>query len=303
MYAPVVRLGTRGSTLALIQAEEVKAAIAAHFPEVRVDVIKIKTSGDVKVDRPLCDIGGKGLFIKEIEEALLANKIDIAVHSAKDVPGFYSENLDMPCVLKRRSPMDVFISVKYKSLNSLPAGAKIGTSSIRRKVQLLAFRPDLEITPMRGNVDTRIAKVQSGECDGIVLAEAGVDRISARAKITEVLHPDVMLGAVGQGAICVQCRKSDEGIVRMLAKLNDHESFTAVLAERSFMKAVNGSCHTPLAAMARYVDSGLMSMKCMLAHDSRTMVSAERTFPERDAESVGFEMGVMLKDELRLRGV
>ena len=300
MNASVIRLGTRGSMLALVQAEEVKTAIVAHFPEVRVDVIKIKTSGDVKVDRPLCDIGGKGLFIKEIEEALLANKIDIAVHSAKDVPSFYSENLDMPCVPKRRSPMDAFISVKYKSLNSLPAGATIGTSSIRREVQLLAFRPDLKITPMRGNVDTRIAKVQAGKCDGIVLAEAGVDRISARIAITEILHTDVMLGAVGQGAICVQCRKSDEDIGRMLAKLNDHKSFMAVLAERSFMKAVNGSCHTPLAAMAKYVDNDLMSMKCMLARNSRAMVFAERTFPEIDAEKVGFEMGVMLKDELQL---
>ncbi|MCU7611949.1 hydroxymethylbilane synthase [Anaplasma capra] len=299
----MIRLGTRGSVLAMLQAEEVRAAIVAHFPEIQVDITKIKTSGDVRNDRPLHDIGGKGLFIKEIEEALLSHRVDIAVHSAKDVPSFYHRDLDIPCILKRRSPRDVFISVRYGSVGSLPIGAKIGTSSIRRKVQLLALRPDLEIIPVRGNVDTRIAKVRAGECDGIVLAEAGVDRISANTEISEILHPDVMLGAVGQGAVCVQHRRCDKEIASVLKKLNDHRSFMTVLAERSFMKAVNGSCHTPLAAMARYLDSGLMSMKCMLAHDSRIMEFTERTFSEAEAENAGFEMGVMLKDELRLRGV
>ncbi|MGN7661802.1 MAG: hydroxymethylbilane synthase, partial [Anaplasma sp.] len=197
----------------MVQAMEVKTAIENNFPGLLVDLVKIKTSGDIKVNVPLHDIGGKGLFIKEIEEALMDYRIDVAVHSAKDVPSFYSEDLEIPCVLRRGSPMDAFISAEYESVSSLPIGAKVGTSSIRRKVQLLARRPDLEIIPVRGNVDTRIAKMHAKECDGIVLSEAGIDRISRREVISEVLHPDVMLCAVGQGAICAQCRRDDERIL------------------------------------------------------------------------------------------
>ncbi|MGN7678740.1 MAG: hydroxymethylbilane synthase [Anaplasma sp.] len=297
----MIKIGTRGSVLAMVQAMEMKTAIENGFPDLVVDVVKIKTSGDIKVNVPLYDIGGKGLFVKEIEEALLEHRIDVAVHSVKDVPSFYAEDLEIPCVLRRGSPMDVFISAKYESVNSLPVGAKVGTSSIRRKVQLLALRPDLEIIPMRGNVDTRIAKMHTKECDGIVLSEAGIDRISRREVISEVLHPDVMLGAVGQGAICAQCRRDDEKILSILRRLSDHKSFMTVLAERGFMKAVNGSCDTPLAAMARYIDAdrGLMSMKCMLARDHRSMVFLEREFSESAAEETGLEMGAELKDVLQ----
>ncbi|MFV9838891.1 MAG: hydroxymethylbilane synthase [Aaplasma endosymbiont of Hyalomma asiaticum] len=298
----VVRIGTRGSMLAMAQATAVKSAMVARFPELSFRVLSIKTSGDIHVDVPLHDIGGKGLFIKEIEQALLDNIIDIAVHSAKDVPGFYSEDLDIPCVLPRGSVRDVFVSCKYRDLNSLPVHAKVGTSSVRRKVQLLAMRSDLEVLPIRGNIDTRMSKMQEGECDGIILAEAGLDRIFRRDVIREVLSPDVMLGAVGQGAICLQCRKYDKSMVSVLQRLNCHKSYTTVLAERSFLKAIDGTCSTPLAAMARYISTDMLIMKCMLATEAGDMVFTERVFEEENAEKVGYEMGAVLKNELYLRG-
>ena len=298
----VVRIGTRGSMLAMAQATAVKSAMVARFPELSFRVLSIRTSGDIHVDVPLHDIGGKGLFIKEIEQALLDNIIDIAVHSAKDVPGFYSEDLDIPCVLPRGSVRDVFVSCKYRDLNSLPVHAKVGTSSVRRKVQLLAMRSDLEVLPIRGNIDTRMSKMQEGECDGIILAEAGLDRIFRRDVIREVLSPDVMLGAVGQGAICLQCRKYDKSMVSVLQRLNCHKSYTTVLAERSFLKAIDGTCSTPLAAMARYISTDMLIMKCMLATEAGDMVFTERVFEEENAEKVGYEMGAVLKNELYLRG-
>ena len=298
----VVRIGTRGSLLAMAQAMAVKSAIGAKFPELSFRVVSIKTSGDIHADVPLHDIGGKGLFIKEIEQALLDNIIDIAVHSVKDVPGFYSKDLDIPCVLPRGSVRDVFVSCKYRDLGSLPVNAKVGTSSVRRKVQLLAMRSDLEVLPIRGNIDTRMAKMKEGVCDGIILAEAGLDRIFRRDVIREVLSPEIMLGAVGQGAVCLQCRKYDRNIINVLQKLNCHKSYTTVLAERSFLKAVDGSCNTPLAAMARYISSDMLIMKCMLASEEGNMVFTERVFDEESAEKVGYEMGAVLKNELYLRG-
>ena len=298
----VVRIGTRGSMLAMAQATAVKSAMTASFPELSFRILSIKTSGDIHVNMPLHDIGGKGLFIKEIEQALLDNIIDIAVHSAKDIPGFYSEDLDIPCVLPRGSARDVFVSCKYRDLSSLPVNAKVGTSSIRRKVQLLAMRSDLEVLPIRGNIDTRMTKMQEGECDGIILAEAGLDRIFRRDVIREVLSPDVMLGAVGQGAICLQCRKYDKSMVSVLQRLNCHKSYTTVLAERSFLKAIDGTCTTPLAAMARYISTDMLIMKCMLATEEGNMVFTERVFEEESAEKVGYEMGAVLKNELYLRG-
>ncbi|KDB56004.1 porphobilinogen deaminase [Anaplasma phagocytophilum str. MRK] len=296
----VIRIGTRGSLLAMQQARIVKTAIETNYAELSTRIITIKTSGDMNTHVPLYDIGGKGLFIKEIEEALLDNIIDVAVHSAKDVPGIYSEDLDIPCILPRASALDAFLSSKYDSIASLPLNAKIGTSSVRRKVQLLAMRPDLEIIPMRGNVETRISKMQMGEYDGIVLAEAGLYRVSKDNLISEVLQPEVMLGAVGQGAICVQCRRYDRRILEILKKLNCHKSYTTVSAERSFMRAVDGSCNTPLAAMAKYIDMDILTMKCMLADDAGNMVFTERVFAEQNAESAGYEMGTLLKNELHL---
>lgn len=289
----LVRIGTRGSNLAIAQALEVKRELLNYFPSLSVEIIKIKTSGDKHANANLAEIGGKGLFIKEIENALLADNIDVAVHSLKDVPAFYSQGVTINCILKRLSPCDVFVSSKHASLGSLPQQATIATSSIRRKVQLLNFRPDLNIVPLRGNVTTRL---QNRSFDGIILAEAGLIRLEKHHLITEILSPKMMLSAVGQGAICVQCRKNDVKIIDLLEKINDNKSFIKVKSERSFMKTVNGSCFTPLAALAEYVGENMLHLRCMLA-DERNVYYTERTSSIDDAEEMGMDAGLKLKSK------
>ncbi|MDD9331692.1 MAG: hydroxymethylbilane synthase [Wolbachia sp.] len=289
----LIRVGTRGSSLAIAQTLEVKQKLLNYFPNLPIEIIKIKTSGDKYANANLAEIGGKELFIKEIEDELLKNNIDIAVHSLKDVPAFFSENLTVPCVLQRLSPYDAFISNKYDSLESLPQQATIATSSIRRKVQLLNFRPDLNIVPLRGNVTTRL---QNKSFDGIILAEAGLIRLEKHHLITEVLPPKVMLSAVGQGAICIQCRKNDIKIIDLLEKINNNMSFIRVKSERSFMKIVNGSCFTPLAALAEYINENMLHLRCMLANE-KNIYFTERTSFVEDAEKMGIDSGLELKSK------
>ena len=292
-----IRIGTRGSVLALAQTLEVTNLLSKYFPEINIQVVEIKTSGDINNKVPINTIGGKGLFIKEIEEALLIGKVDIAVHSVKDIPASYCDGLIIPCVLKRSSPYDVFVSSRYQSIKSLPINATVGTSSIRRKVQLNYLRPDLQVIPVRGNIDTRILKSDIGEFDGIVLAEAGLIRINKCNVIKEVLDSKIMLSAVGQGAICVQCRADDYNIINKIKVLNCHKSYVCVMAERSFLKTINGSCDTPLAALARYVDSDTIYMSCMLSNE-KEMVFSDCYFEECNAEKSGIDMGKKLINEL-----
>ena len=292
-----IKVGTRGSVLAIAQALEVKNLLCSCFPGIDVQIIKIKTSGDINNKVPLNDIGGKGLFIKEIEEALLSGVIDIAVHSMKDVPAFCCDGLIIASILKRSSPYDVFVSPKYYDIKSLPSGAIIGTSSIRRKVQLTHLRPDIQVVPIRGNIDTRILKAEIGEFDGIILAEAGLIRINKSDIINEVLHPKMMLSAVGQGAIGIQCKSDNYDIIDKIRDLNCHKSYVSVMAERSFMRAINGSCNTPLAALAQYIDEVTIHMFCMLANE-KNMVFLDCYFNECSAEKSGFDMGNQLMDKL-----
>ncbi len=289
----LIRIGTRGSSLAIAQALEAKQKLLDLFSSLSVEIIKIKTSGDKYANANLAEIGGKGLFIKEIETELIKSNIDMAVHSLKDVPAFFSKDLTIPCILERLSPYDTFISNKYKSLKSLPQQAIIATSSIRRKVQLLNFRPDLNIVPLRGNVTTRL---QNQSFDGIILAEAGLIRLKKDYLITEVLSPKTMLSAVGQGAICIQCRKNDIKIIDLLEKINNNKSFIMVKSERSFMKTVNGSCFTPLAALAKYVSENVLHLYCMLA-DKKNIYFTERTSFVEDAEKMGMDAGLELKSK------
>ncbi|WP_168464070.1 hydroxymethylbilane synthase [Wolbachia endosymbiont of Ctenocephalides felis wCfeT] len=289
----LIRIGTRGSDLAVAQALEVKKKLLSSFPNLSIEIIKIKTSGDKYANANLAEIGGKGLFIKEIEDELLESKIDIAVHSLKDVPAFFSDDLIIPCVLRRLSPYDVFVSHKHSSFESLPKQATIATSAIRRKVQLLHFRPDLNIVPLRGNVTTRL---QNQSFDGIILAEAGLIRLEKHHLITEILPPKLMLSAVGQGAICVQCRKNDVKIIDLLEKFNDNMSYIRVKSERSFMKTVNGSCFTPLAALAEYVNENMLYLRCMLANE-KDIYFTERTSCIEDAEKMGIDAGLELKSK------
>ncbi|MDG7056402.1 MAG: hydroxymethylbilane synthase [Wolbachia endosymbiont of Meromenopon meropis] len=289
----LVRIGTRGSNLAIAQALEAKQKLLDSFPNLSIKIIRLMTSGDKYTNMNLAKIGGKGLFLKEIEAALLENSIDMAVHSLKDVPAFFSKNSIIPCILERSSPYDTFVSNKYRNLESLPERALIGTSSIRRKVQLLNFRPDINVVSLRGNITTRL---QNNNFDGIIVAEAGLVRLNKHHLIKQVLSPKIMLSAVGQGAICIQCRKNDVKIIEVLQKINNDASFVRVKSERSFMKTVNGSCLMALAALAEYVSENVLHLRCMLA-DKKNIYFTERISFEEDAEKIGMDAGLELKSK------
>jgi hydroxymethylbilane synthase len=253
-------IATRGSKLALWQAEWVKSEIEKIDPDINVELKKIKTTGDKILDVPLARVGGKGLFVKEIEEALLRGEADLAVHSMKDVPTDLPDGLHITAICKREDPRDAFISqiqnsrFKIQDFQELPDGAHIGTSSLRRICQLLHKRPDLKITQLRGNVDTRIRKLDEGQFDAIILAAAGVKRLGRAERITQILPTDTSLPAIGQGAIGIECRVDDEFTNRLLAGLNHEETSICVRAERAFLKTLGGGCQVPIAAYARLKD-------------------------------------------------
>jgi hydroxymethylbilane synthase len=250
-----LRLGTRGSLLARTQSGQVAEALRDAHPGLQVDLITISTSGDRFSDVPLADAGGKGLFTKELEIALLEKRIDLAVHSFKDVPVTMplvdQADLIIGSVPKRQDPRDVLVSRKASSLGELPAGAKIGTGSLRRKCQILELRPDLSVVPMRGNVDTRISKLERGDCDAIVLALAGLKRLGKFDPAWMYpIDTGTLLPAAAQGALALQCRRDDGATAAIISVLNDRDSFDAVAAEREVVLALNGDCHSPIAALA-----------------------------------------------------
>jgi len=243
-----LRIGTRGSALALWQAEHVKARLAALGQA--ADVVPITTTGDRLLDRRLELVGGKGAFLKEIEEALLDERVDIAVHSLKDVPTALPPGLHLAAFLERADPRDALVSASGARLAQLPKGARLGTTSLRRQAQIRAQRADLEVLDLRGNVDTRLRKVREGQYDAILLAAAGLARLGRAAEATEILEPDVMLPAPGQGAIVIECRAGDERSARAIAPLDHHATGRCVLAERSFLAGLGGGCNVPLGAYA-----------------------------------------------------
>jgi hydroxymethylbilane synthase len=244
---------TRRSALALAQCRAFVARLKSAHPDLELVEEQVVTTGDKIQDRPLSEVGGKGLFVKEIEEALLAKRADLAVHSIKDVPGVLPPGLVIACVPAREDPRDVLVAPRHGTLAALPPGAKVGTSSLRRAVSLRAARPDLVIVPMRGNVDTRLRKVDdvaAGACDAIVLARAGLVRLGLAARATETLEPEVSLPAVGQGALGIECREDDAAARELLALLHDEATSRCVAAERGVLIALEGDCKTPLAAYA-----------------------------------------------------
>ena len=251
-----ITIGTRGSRLALWQAKWVKSELLRHHRGLNVDLDIIKTSGDKITDVPLAKVGGKGLFVKEIEDALLEGRIDLAVHSMKDMPGEMPEGLFISSIPVRESPYDVLIAQHRGSVDDLPLGAVIGTSSLRRASQLLYFRPDFKITALRGNLDTRLRKLQSENLDAIVLAAAGVKRLGMIERVTQEITPDIILPAVGQGALCIESRQNDYQINEIVAAIHHEESARAVLAERAFLKLLQGGCQVPIAAYATVSESG-----------------------------------------------
>lgn len=289
-------LGTRGSRLALWQANFVKRLMEEEYGDITVKIEIIKTTGDKVTKIPLADIGGKALFLKEIEEALLAKRIDLGVHSMKDVPCDLPRGLTIGAILQREDPRDVFISKKYRSLFSLPKKAQIGTSSLRRRAQLKNFRPDLEIVPLRGNLETRLKKLHTEHLSAIVLASAGMTRLGLVRKISEYLPVSLMLPAVGQGAIGVEVRSGDSRVKKLIGFLNHPETETAVTAERAFLKVLEGGCHTPIGAYAEITDSSLnqatVRLTGMVASiDGRQLLRDQAEGNIRDAALIGKELG------------
>ena len=245
-----IRIGSRTSKLALSQVAEFHLLLADHFPELQIEIVPIITSGDKIQDRNLADIGGKGLFIKELEESLLQNKIDIAIHSAKDVPPTLDEKTILAAFTPRMDPRDCLVSKKAKSLKKLPKGAVVGTSSARRKSILLRMRPDLKIVNFRGNVNTRLEKVEKGEVDAAILAVCGLMRIAKESSVREAIETNVILPAGGQGSLAIQARNDDKKILKILEKINDKKTQIEIKCERAFLRGLGASCSTPVAVFA-----------------------------------------------------
>jgi hydroxymethylbilane synthase len=291
-------MATRRSALALAQSRAFAEALAKASP-VSVGELQIVTSGDKIQDRSLQDLGGKGLFIKELEEALLDGRADFAVHSIKDVPAELASRLTLACVPAREDPRDVLVSKTGARLAELPSGAVVGTSSLRRSVAVLTARPDLRVEPVRGNVDTRLRKVTEGPFDAVILALAGLKRLGIAERATEILEPEICLPAVGQGALGIECREGDDSTIAALAPVTDAIAWLCVAAERAVMAAVEGSCRTPVAAFAER-EGETMRLRAMLAEPDGTRPrSGERriAWPKDavDAERAGRDLG----DELR----
>lgn len=254
-YTKILRLGTRASRLALAQVAEVHILLADHFPKLKIEIIPIETSGDKILDKKLADIGGKGLFVKELEEALINNKIDIAVHSAKDVPPFISDKTIIGAILKRINPNDCFISKKFSHFDKLPKNASIGTSSPRRQAFLSKLRPDLKFVNLRGNVDTRLKKISEDELDATVMAVAGLIRLGKENIINHSFSVQEIIPSVGQGALALQIRNTDDHIAKMCKKINDENTEIAVSCERTFLQELGASCHTPVGVFAEIVNN------------------------------------------------
>jgi len=300
MTAAVLRIGTRGSRLARAQTELACRALATAQPELAapgaLEPVVIRTTGDRVTDRPLAELGGKGLFCKELEAALLDRRIDLAVHSIKDLPTWLTGGLVIGAVLERADPRDVLIARAPMAIADLPQGALIGTASVRRKAQLLARRPDLRIVSFRGNVDTRLRKLAAGEVDATLLARAGLSRLGL-AEAGVALSPEEMLPAVGQGAIGIECRADDAPALALLAAIDHPVSSACVRAERALLAALDGSCHTPIGGLAEILD-GRLHLRALIARpDGSACLRAERTGAARDAEQLGRDAG----EELRAR--
>ncbi len=296
-----LRIGTRGSPMALRQTELVRGRLLAAHPELgqtgAVEIVTIRTTGDRVQDRPLAEIGGKGLFAKEIDEALLDRRIDLAVHSLKDLETWLPDGVEIACILPRDDPRDAFLSRFGASLAVLPQGAVVGTASLRRQAQILRRRPDLRVVPLRGNANTRIRKLEAGEVDATLLALCGLQRIGLAHLASEILSPQIMLPAVGQGALAVECRSADRHIREMLRPLHDPLSAACAFAERAMLAALDGSCRTPIAALARVEHEKLSIEGLLLTPDGRSEIRARQSGAITEASAIGAALG----EELRRR--
>jgi hydroxymethylbilane synthase len=288
-----LRIGTRGSLLAKWQAEYVRKRLFSAAG-VEAEIIVIKTSGDKFANAPLTQIGGKGIFVKELEDALMEESIDVAVHSVKDIPTEIPSRLSFPAVFRREDVRDCLISASGATLANLRQGARIGTGSLRRQSQLRHIRPDLDVRDLRGNVDTRLRKAQSGEYDAILLAKAGLDRLGWSDRITETFDPEVFLPAVGQGAIAAECRLSDSEAAEVLGTLDDAETRTAIIAERALLSALQGGCQVPLGAWARTERGEFILEACVCSVDGAQYVRQRATAPPEQAAALGEHVARLL---------
>lgn len=284
-------IATRGSQLALWQAEHVRNRLLALRPDLSIELLKIKTKGDVILDVPLSKVGGKGLFIKEIEEALLDGRADLAVHSVKDVPMELPEGLTLACVPEREVCTDCLVSNTIASLEDLPQGGRVGTCSLRRQAQLLSIRPDLHILPLRGNVETRLRKLQEGEFDAIVLASAGMKRLGLSARHMTHLPPETFVPAVGQGAIGIECRADDTELCDLLASLEHRPTRICVEAERGFLAGLDGGCQVPIAAHAVMRDETHFHLEGLVGEvDGSRLLRLQQDGTAAQAREIGLNM-------------
>jgi len=299
MNSPLVRIGTRGSPLALWQANETRRRLGDAHPELTADdaveIVVIRTSGDKLQQGALTDVGGKGLFTKEIEEAMLEGSIDIAVHSMKDVPTWFPDGLMIDCLLPREDPRDALIAPAVGSIADLPEGVTVGTASLRRKALLLHRRPDLKVVPLRGNVDTRLGKVAAGEVDATFLALAGLIRLGREDVGATPIAADEMLPAVCQGIVGIEQRQDDDRVAALLAPLNDAETADRAAAERTLLAGLDGSCRTPIAALADITGNDMYFRAAIVRPDGSELIETERRGAVADAAAMGDDAA----DELR----
>jgi len=294
----ILKIATRKSPLALWQAEYVRDRLLTEHPGLEIELVTMTTKGDRILDTPLAKIGGKGLFVKELEQGMMAGEADIAVHSLKDVPMDLPEGFILPVICERESPFDAFVSHDHADIEALPQEAKVGTSSLRRSSQLLNRRPDLEILSLRGNVQTRLSKLDDGDFDAIILASAGLIRLQLEDRIQHKIAPEFMLPAVGQGAVGIECRDGDEKTLSLINCLNDPDTHTRVAAERAFNHRLEGGCQVPIAAFAILEDNQIWLRGLVASTDGKEVLFAESRGSRLDAEKLGLE----LAEELLSRG-
>ncbi|NOX24684.1 MAG: hydroxymethylbilane synthase [Deltaproteobacteria bacterium] len=286
----LIKIGTRKSLLALAQSNGIKAQIEGKYPDTAVELHKIVTKGDKILDVPLAKVGGKGLFVKELEEALLSGAADMAVHSMKDVPAELPVGLCLGIITKREDPRDAFVANNYKTLNELPEGARIGTSSLRRRSQLAILRPDLVIEDLRGNLDTRLRKLDEGQYEAIILAAAGLNRLKLSGRISSLFDSAEMLPAVGQGAVGIELRSEDKGLLDGLGFLAHRDTFVAVTAERAFLLTLEGGCQVPIAGHCR-VDGDHISLTGLVASiDGKEVLKKTAAGLADDAAAIGRDL-------------
>jgi len=294
----IVRIATRRSPLALWQAEYVRSSLIALHPGIKVELVKMVTQGDKILDTPLAKVGGKGLFVKELEVGMLQGDADIAVHSMKDVPVEFPDGLHLGVICQREDPRDAFVSNEHSDIKALPQGAIVGTSSLRRQCQLRSWRPDLQIKDLRGNVNTRLSKLDHSEYDAIILASAGLIRLGFKERIRQYLDTDISLPAVGQGAVGIECRVDDERINELIAPLNHEETRICVLAERAMNQRLEGGCQVPIAGYAQLA-YGQVQMRGLVGRpDGKQVIRGNIEGSIKNAE----QLGRMLADDLLSRG-